>query len=507
MTLVIPDWKLYGRCIATEFSPARTFDFLHDQADADVTETTSISKPTEDFGACAVATSFSSPFFLSMLRGIIVFDISGISLGSVVDSAIFEFYLAAVTDEFTELSQVVFVSLSELDSPTEFSDPDYSKFGTSDYTTRITLGDLNVGAVKNEAAFNALALADLNAAIAGGSGIFRMGIRMNLDVDDTEPVWVFFTTAGIELEPDDSDSGNLSVLLLQVTAAVKTVWTPFPAVGATSPSIGEVNGVVVGVTDFSEFEIGSVLPLGITEYGISNTPVTTFAIVDDPQEGRYFSMDGQGFRGFGFGLDAFDGLMDIAGGELLARIWLEIPVNGRKLLGPAANMVGFDSENPGADFDHWCGAFFRLDPDQLSGLFSTNDGSSSNSVTADTQEAWQDGAWAWVRARRVQSAVDPQTDDDFFIKIWFGALADEPVANDGENLSQPRGGGLDDWAGEAIGWAMPGNAGAETEQRIAFLSFSTDPLITPPPIALLDDSTPWTNIPAVSPGTVWANTP
>ena len=90
------------------------------------------------------------------------------------------------------------------------------------------MGDLNTGAVKNEAAFNALALADLNAAIAGASGIFRMGMRLNLDVDDTEPAWLVFVSAGVELEPDDSDSGQQSVLLLQVTAVSKTVWTPFP---------------------------------------------------------------------------------------------------------------------------------------------------------------------------------------------------------------------------------------------------------------------------------------
>ena len=97
--------------------------------------------------------------------------------------------------------------------------------------------------------------------------------------------------------------------------------------------------------------------------------------------------------------------------------------------------------------------------------------SSSNTVIVDLQEATQDDAWAWVRVRRVQNGTNPGTEDDFFITIWFGDIDDEPVAVDGSNIGQAR---SVTWAAEAIGWAMPGNAGAENEQRIAYLSFSDE---------------------------------
>ena len=241
-----------------------------------------------------------------------------------------------------------------------------------------------------------------------------------------------------------------------------------------------ISGINFGFTDFSEFAVAAGIPTGVTEFGITPTSPFTFAIVSDPAEGNYFTMDGQGFRSWGFGLDAFDGLMDLAGGELLARVFLNVPVNGRKLLGPAANMLGLVGQDVGgADFDNWSGGLFRLDPDELSGLFVTNNGSSSNAITVDTQEAWQDGEWVWIRARRVQNATNPGTEDDFQVTIWFGDILDEPAVVDGVNIGQAR---TVTWAAEAIGWAMPGNAGAETEQRIAFLSFSSDPTQIAPPV-------------------------
>jgi hypothetical protein len=301
---------------------------------------------------------------------------------------------------------------------------------------------------------------------------------------------------GYSTAASDAEVAAMESYLFDRFVRVFTIWTPFPPVGLQSPSIEEANGVTVGVTDFSEFaEQLGVLPSGITAYGISNTPVTTVGIVDDPQEGHYFLMDGQGFKGFGYGLDAFDGLMGLAGGELLARVWLEIPVNGRKLLGPAASMKGFVAEGGLADFDHWCGALFRL-TNQLSGAFTTNNGSSSNSLTDLTQEAWQDGAWVWVRVRRVQNDILPATQDDWTITAWHGALADEPAVPDGEAIGVVR---SVPFADDAIGWAMPGNAGAETQQRIAFLSFSSDPSLLPPPTELIDDRTPWASFPPVGP--------
>jgi hypothetical protein len=263
---------------------------------------------------------------------------------------------------------------------------------------------------------------------------------------------------------------------------VATAWT---APGAASGEPFLKNNIQVGFTDFSEFAVASGQPAGITAYGGGSPSPGTNAIANDVVEGNYFTMFGQGFQSWGFGLDSFFGLMDSAGGELLARVWLDTPVNGRKLLGPAANMEGTTAPT----FDNWSGGLFRLDPDELSGLFVTGNGSSSTAVTGNTQEAWQDGAWVWVRARRVPNATLPATQDDFFVTAWFGDLADEPASVDGSNIGQPRSFA---WLAAAIGWAMPGNAGAETEQRIAFLSFSADPLLAAPPVPGEQPSTLWT---------------
>jgi hypothetical protein len=260
---------------------------------------------------------------------------------------------------------------------------------------------------------------------------------------------------------------------------VATAWTQSGAVGGSGVPFLK-NGVQVGWTDFGEFAVAPGVPAGITEYGITPNSPTDIDIALDPVEGNFFAAFPHGFSGWGFGLDAFDGLMDLAGGELLARVFLDIPVNGRKLMGPAANMEGLiGAGEPGADFDNWSGGLFRLDPDELSGLFTTSNGSSSNSVTANTQEAWQDNSWMWVRASRVQNAINPLTEDDFFITAWFGDLADEPASVDGSNIGQARSG---TWVAGAIGCAMPGNAGASTPQGIAFLSFSADPLLAAPPL-------------------------
>ncbi len=279
---------------------------------------------------------------------------------------------------------------------------------------------------------------------------------------------------------------------------VATIWTPFPAEGR-SGAVGTLNGAIIGASDFSEFPVAIGLPAGITEFGITPSSPPFVAIEVDPVEGNYFQMALQGFQSWGFGLDSFFGQM--LTGELLARVWMDIPVNGRKTLGPAANMEGLIGQSqPGADFDCWSGAFFRLDPDELSGAFTTNDGSASNTLTAPLQEVLQDEAWAWIRVRRLLNDVDPLTEDDWTITAWFGALEDEPVSPDGTNIGQPRSVAF---VQEAIGWMMPGNAGAETEQRIAFLSFTSDPLLAAPPTELL--GTTWLDIPATPPGTVWAN--
>lgn len=322
---------------------------------------------------------------------------------------------------------------------------------------------------------------------AGPRGLFALGWSAQpfFSIFDQRIAFLSYSeNPDVEPPPLPSDFGVASVWVPS-GLPTGTVWTA-PGAGSGQPFFK--NGVQVGFTDFSEFAVAPGVPAGITEYGITPTSPSNIDIALDPVEGNFFAMFAQGFKSWGFGLDAFDGLM--LTGELLARVFLDIPVNGRKLLGPAANMSGLIGQDEGgADFDNWSGGFFRLDPDELSGVFSTNNGSSSNVITVDTQEPWQDDSWAWVRVRRLLNAAEPATQDDWTITAWFGDLEDEPSSPDGVNIGQVRG---QTFLPGAIGWAMPGNAGAETPQGIAFLSFSADPILAAPPVPGEKPATTWT---------------
>lgn len=238
------------------------------------------------------------------------------------------------------------------------------------------------------------------------------------------------------------------------------------------------NGIQVGLTDFSEFSVAAGLPSGITEYGITPTSPPTLAIANDVTEGNYFSMTGQGFKSWGFGLDSFDGGLMLTG-ELLARVWMDIPADGRKGIGPAANMLGLIGQSVGgADFDNWCGSFYHPPGADESGAFSTTLGSTFNTLTGALQEALQDEVWAWVRVRRLLNGANPGTQDDWTITAWFGAIGDEPASPDAVVVGSVR---SLTFVAAAIGWAMP-STGANADQRIAFLSFSADPVLAAPPI-------------------------
>ena len=236
-----------------------------------------------------------------------------------------------------------------------------------------------------------------------------------------------------------------------------------------------VNGANVGFTDFSEFPVAVGLPSGITEFGIGNDSPTTVAIANDPDEGNYFSMDGHQLDAWGFGYDAFFAKMEF--GEMLARIFCSVP-NGRRTVGTAASMRGLVGADPGpADFDfEGSGAVRFATPNGLSTGTQVQNGSGGEIIGAAFQEAFQQDTWIWVRCRRVENPDVHVNHDDWFVTSWYGAFEDEPATVDGSSLDRNR---LTDGA-LAVGWAITANA-SENEQRIAFLSFTDDPDLAPPP--------------------------
>jgi len=236
-------------------------------------------------------------------------------------------------------------------------------------------------------------------------------------------------------------------------------------------------GEFAGATNFSEFSVAAGIPSGITQFGISSTSPTTHEIANDVVEGNYFSMDGQSsdVRAFGYGYDAFDNVF--LHGEILARVFVNYDLEDfRRGIGGAARISGligrpevspdFDCANSGTQKN--AGTNFRS-----SGLY-VDDGSTSLPVDGLIQETFQNGAWIWIRVRISPNAAA----DDWIITAWYGgANASGQPGPDGTAVNRFR----TISTADALGWAV-GEFSDQAEQRIAFLSFSTDPTVVPPPL-------------------------
>lgn len=268
--------------------------------------------------------------------------------------------------------------------------------------------------------------------------------------------------------------------------------------GLVSGVATTVNGVLVGATDFSEFSRASGLPAGITEYGIGVGSPSSVAIRNDPVEGNYFESLGTfgGGGRFGFGLDGFDGQIEF--GELLARVWINVDPT---LLGmgpcmclsgfvgfldPDMEAVGGMVRRQGAIGQVWDSA----------GVERGGTTTTFIQVVGPMQEVSQQPEWAWIRVRRTANLAVP-SEDDWKVTSWFGDFEDEPanpdVEVDGTDFSPQ----IRNIA--AIGWFM--SSGTQPgEQRIAFLSYTADPLIQAPPVP--NDLVHW--VPSNEPlGSTW----
>ncbi len=243
-------------------------------------------------------------------------------------------------------------------------------------------------------------------------------------------------------------------------------------------------GEFAGATNFSEFSVAAGLPSGITQFGIGSTSPTTHEIANDATEGNYFSMDGHSsdVRAFGYGFDAFDNVF--LHGEILVRVFVNFDLQDfRRSIGGAARISGLVGQPSGSpDFDCMTSALQKLAGTNFrsSGLY-VNNGSGSIPVDGLIQETFQNQAWIWIRVRNSQSIPDP-SEDDWIITAWYGSQVD-PLDISGQ--PGPDGTAFDRFrtigATDALGWAVADFCD-QGEQRIAFLSFSTDPTVIPPPL-------------------------
>ncbi len=255
-----------------------------------------------------------------------------------------------------------------------------------------------------------------------------------------------------------------------------------------------VNGVQVGATDFSEFVVGPGLPPGITGLssnftplvvGISDTPVTpSFA-----DEGKYFFIeDPITFNApWAFVIDAFDGLIEQ--GELLARINTRFAgTQNRRCMGPGMSL----RLNPGIDgsASSILDAFSSGDVEVAGGVFIN--GGIANTPFFSISQPLQEQDWIWMRIRKTPNVADPN-DDDWQVTAWYGDIEDEPASVDGtviaNAITAPRG-----LFGIGCTYLTPGSS---FTQRCAFLSYSGDPDVEPPPVPPLGEATIWTPFPEV----------
>ena len=240
-------------------------------------------------------------------------------------------------------------------------------------------------------------------------------------------------------------------------------------VPATAPS-----GVRVGATDFREFSVGAGLPSGITAFGVGANSPATVEVGNDAFEGNFFGMAGHGGNSeWGFGLDNFFGEMN--SGELLCRIKGDFPLDDRHSIGAAASMQGLLDSN----FSAWGATqFLRMGTDIETEARAEFSGSFFQIIqSADVQEPFINNIWHWLRVRRIANVGDPSR-DDWEARSWYGGIEAEPAAPDGVAVSQFRfaSGALN------VGWWMLASLSSLSDQKIAFLSFSANPLIEPPPL-------------------------
>ncbi len=252
-----------------------------------------------------------------------------------------------------------------------------------------------------------------------------------------------------------------------------------------------VNGVKVGATDFSEFTVGAGLPAGITGLGVIPANVSINDAPVSPSftdEGKYFEMPNPITFNvlWAFTVDAFDGILEQ--GELLARIFCNFNgLQNRRCIGPGMSLT--DIGNLNGAVSGFQDAFTSGDVEISGGRFVG--GGIGTIGFFSIQEPLQEDEWMWLRVRKVPNAGSP-SNDDWTVTAWYGDLEDEPASPDGVliNVSPTAPRGL-----FGIGWGYM-SPGATGDQRIAYLSYSENPAVEPPPIPPLG-GTIWTPFPEV----------
>lgn len=252
----------------------------------------------------------------------------------------------------------------------------------------------------------------------------------------------------------------------------------------------QVDGVDLGATDFSEFSTGAGVPSGITAwYPLAEPSPVTPVIGNDAEVGNYIAITGigdpewlEGSEAL-FTIDSFTPV-DFTLGEVLGLFFFPEPSDPYSAGGGIMSMVG--SDDPGV-IDERLHAYVGASILSIGGIDTAgmgtqvrSGGSAPSNATPGVDLGAVQGGWFWLRHRCLRP--DDLGRHIISLKYWrYGdeEPADFDIVHQVSYLHSVRIQALITGGGRAVGCYLSVLAGLSA--RCAYLGFSSDPEIHPPP--------------------------
>lgn len=230
-----PETSTVDGYIAWDYDANSTWDTVHD---ADGTAHASVSSA----GATMIAQIMKwTTGWQSIFRSILLFDTSSLTSTATIEDATLYLYLAS-KDPSSDMTMTMHVVSHDPTSNTNIVTGDflYTKFGTTSYGS-IIYNNFETGTY-NAIAFNA---SGLNA--ISKTGITKLGLRFEDDMNDSEPVGVGnYDALRFTMYTSDQGAGFKPTLIITYTATSApgvTTSCPSPITGTSATFNGDITGL------------------------------------------------------------------------------------------------------------------------------------------------------------------------------------------------------------------------------------------------------------------------